>query len=89
MFFHFFTLCSAHVSALVIALCDSLCEELEILGDLSHIERGQIVGERLAGAPVTETATLLGVSRVTASKVMSAYLIHEKKTSAKRNTARK
>jgi hypothetical protein len=36
------------------------------MGDLSDFERG-------AGAPVTKTATLLGVSRVTVPKVMSAH----------------
>jgi hypothetical protein len=35
------------------------------MGDLSVFERGQVVGARLAGAPVTKTATVLGVSRVT------------------------
>jgi hypothetical protein len=35
---------------------------------------------------MTKTATLLGVSRVTISKVMSAYTIHGKTTSMKRNS---
>jgi hypothetical protein len=42
------------------------------VGDLSDFEREQIVVPCLAGASVTKTATLLGVSRVTVSEVMSA-----------------
>jgi hypothetical protein len=42
------------------------------MGDLSNLEGGQMVGAHLAGASVTKTATLLGVSRATVSKVMSA-----------------
>jgi transposase len=57
--------------------------------DLSDFERGQIAGARLSGAPVTTTATLLGVSIATVSKVMSAYTNHGKATSAKRNSGRK
>jgi predicted transcriptional regulator len=56
------------------------------MGDLSDFERGQIVCARFAGASVTKTATLLGVSRATISKVMSAYTNHGKTTSAKRNS---
>jgi predicted transcriptional regulator len=59
------------------------------MGELSDFERGQIVGARLAGASVTKTATLLGASRATVSKVMSAYTNHGKTTSAKRNSGRK
>jgi transposase len=59
------------------------------MGDLSNFERGQIVGARFAGASVTKTATLLGVSRATVSKVVSAYTSHGKTTSAKRNNGRK
>jgi hypothetical protein len=33
------------------------------MGDLSTFERGQIVFARLAGASMTKTATLFGVSR--------------------------
>jgi hypothetical protein len=56
------------------------------MGDMSDFERGQIVGAHLAGALVTKTATLLGVSRETVSKVMSAYTNHGKTTSANRNS---
>jgi predicted transcriptional regulator len=55
---------------------------------LSDFERGQIVGSHLAGASVTKTATLLGVSRATVSKVMLAYMSHGK-TLAKRKSAQK
>jgi transposase len=55
------------------------------MGDLSDFERGHIVGARFAGA----TVTLLGVSRATVSKIMSAYTNHETTTLAKRNSGRK
>jgi hypothetical protein len=53
MFFHLFTFCSVHVSALVIVLSDSLWKKRK-MGDLSDCEWGQIVGVRLAGASVTK-----------------------------------
>jgi transposase len=56
---------------------------------LSNLERGQVIGVCLADAFVTKTATLLGVSRVTDSKVMLAYTNYGKTTSAKRNSGRK
>jgi transposase len=62
---------------------------------VKNSENGRLVlfckrtdGAREAGASVTKTATLLGVSRVTVSKVMSAYMNHGK-TSAKRNNGQK
>jgi transposase len=61
------------------------------MGDSSNFERGHIVGAQLAGASVTKTATLLGVSRATVSKVISAYsyMNHGKTISAKRYSERK
>jgi transposase len=55
----------------------------------SGFERGQIVGVCLAGASVTKTVTLLGVSRAAVSEVMSACTNNGKTTSAKRNGGRK
>jgi transposase len=59
------------------------------MGDLYDFEGGQIIGEHLAGATVTKTAIILGVSRATVCKVMSAYMNHGKTTSAKRNSGQK
>jgi hypothetical protein len=56
---------------------------------LSNFEGEQIVGVHLAGAPVINTATLLGESRATVSKVMLAYTNHGKTTSADRNCGQK
>jgi hypothetical protein len=50
------------------------------IDDLSDFGRGQIIGVHLAGASVTKTVTLLGVSRATVSKVMSAYTNQGKTT---------
>jgi predicted transcriptional regulator len=57
--------------------------------DLSDFQRERIVSGRLAGAYVTEMATLLGVSRAAVSKVMTAYANHGKTSLAKRNSGRK
>jgi transposase len=57
--------------------------------DFYDFEVGQIVGERLAGATVTKSATLFCLSRATVCKVMSAYSNHGKTKSAKRNSGRK
>jgi IS30 family transposase len=59
------------------------------MGDLSNFEREQITGASLAGASVVKTAILLGVSRVTVSKVMSVNMNHGKITSTKRNSGQK
>jgi hypothetical protein len=59
------------------------------MGDWSDFERGLIIGAHLAGACVTKTATLLGVLRMTVSKVMLAYTNHGKTASAKRNSGGK
>jgi predicted transcriptional regulator len=78
---------SACVSALVIALTVHVKESET--GRLLYFERRKIVGARLAGACVTKSATLLGVSKAKVSKVMSAYTNHGKTTSEKRNNGRK
>jgi transposase len=85
LFFHLFTVCSARVGASVIMLSDSPRRKME---DLSDCVIAQIVGAHLAGASVIKTATLLGASRATVSKVMSAYTNRGKTTSAKRNSGR-
>jgi predicted transcriptional regulator len=59
------------------------------MGELSDFQRGQIVCARLAGAFVTKTAILLGVSRAAVSKVMTAYTNHRKSSFAERNSGRK
>ena len=59
------------------------------MGDLSDFQGGQIVGARLAGAYVTKTATLLGISRAAVSKVVVTYTNHGRTSSAKRNSSRK
>jgi hypothetical protein len=59
------------------------------IGDLSDFDRGQIVGALLVGASVTETVTILGVSRAAVSNVMLAYMNHGKATSANRNSGQK
>jgi len=59
------------------------------VGDFSDFQREQIVGAHLAGASVTKTAILLGVSKAAVSKVMTSYTNHGRTSSAKRNSGRK
>jgi len=54
------------------------------VGDLSDLQRGQLVGACLAEESVTKMATLLGVSRAAVSKVMMAYTNYGMTSSAKR-----
>jgi hypothetical protein len=51
--------------------------------NMARFERGLIIDACLVGASVTKTATLLGVSRATVSKDMSAYTNHAYTTSEK------
>jgi hypothetical protein len=89
-FFRLFTVCNARFSAFVIVLNGSPCERL------GKLETGPILKEDISLVAVqlerllTKIITLLGVSRATVSKVMSAaYTNHGKATSAKRNSGRK
>ncbi|XP_076049271.1 uncharacterized protein LOC143029942 [Oratosquilla oratoria] len=59
------------------------------MADLSDFKRGQIVGARMAGTSITKTAELLGVSRGTVSKVMTAFEREGKTSSAKHRSGRK
>ena len=56
--------------------------------DLSDLQRGKIVGARMAGATVTETAQSLGISRGTVFKVMTAYEEDIKNSSAMHKSGR-
>jgi hypothetical protein len=58
------------------------------LGALSDIQSGQIVDALSAGATLTKTTTLLGVTAAV-SKVTTAYANNGKTASAKRNSGRK
>jgi hypothetical protein len=87
MFFRLFTLCSAHVSALMIVLSDRPCERIG-KWETCPILKEDIVGALLAGASMIKTATLWGVSRAAASNVMSVYTNHGKTTSANRHNGR-
>jgi len=50
------------------------------MGDLSDFQRRQKVGARLTGESVTKMSTLVGISRPTVSKVMTAYTHRGKNT---------
>ncbi|GFU27928.1 transposable element Tc1 transposase [Nephila pilipes] len=53
------------------------------------VQRGMTTGTRFAGAPLSRTANLMGVSRTTVSRVMIAYKKLEKVFCAKQNSGRK
>ncbi|KAF2361686.1 GoLoco motif [Trinorchestia longiramus] len=53
------------------------------MANLSDFQRGLIVGARMAGVSVAETARMLGVSRGTVSKIMTAFEREGKMSSAK------
>lgn len=55
------------------------------MGDFSDFERRHIIDMHLAGGPLRKIATVLGVLRVTVSKVLSAYRNLGKRPSAKKN----
>ena len=57
--------------------------------DLPDFQRGQIVSARMAGTSVTETARMLGVSRGTVSKVLTAFEREGKTSPAKHRSGRK
>ena len=59
------------------------------MGDLSDLERGQIVGVHLAGASVTKIVILFGASRASVLSVMTAYTNHRKISSPEKNSGRK
>jgi len=59
------------------------------MGDLTDFQSGETVDAHLAGASVIRTATLFGVSKAAASKVMMAHTNHWKTSSAERNSGRK
>ena len=58
------------------------------MGDLLDFQIGKIDSARMAGTTVTETAQLLGISRGTVSKVMTAYKKDSKNSSTKHKSDR-
>ncbi|XP_073410924.1 cytosolic arginine sensor for mTORC1 subunit 1 isoform X1 [Dendrobates tinctorius] len=69
--------------------CKNIDENLIPMTDLSDFQRGQIVGARMAGASVAESAQMLGVARGTVSKVMTAFEREGKMSAAKHRSGRK
>jgi hypothetical protein len=72
MFFRLFTLCSTRVCGLVSVLNDSPCERIG-KWETCPILKEDRFDVYSAGSSVTKTTTLLGLSRATASKVISSY----------------
>ena len=84
LFFCLFMLCSASAKAPQTVFSNSSYESTAKCKTY-QIFRGQTVGAHLAGASVTKTATLSGVSRAVVNKVMTAYTNHGNTSSAKSN----
>ncbi len=56
------------------------------MSNLSDVKRGTIIGARFTGESISRTANLVGVSRTTVSRVMTAYINMGKvSSSAKHN----
>jgi hypothetical protein len=83
MFFCLFTLCSAYGSALLIVVTVHVKESENVRLLLFWKTECWCV---FSWSIVGKTATLLGLSRATVSKVMSAYMNRRKTTSAKNNS---
>ena len=59
------------------------------MADFPDFKIVQIVGARMTGASMTETAELFGIARSTVSKVMTAFKKEAKTSSLKQNSGRK
>ena len=57
-----------------------------IISNLFDLKRGMIIGAHLAGASVSRTTNLVGVSRYTVSRIMKAYTNLGKVSSGKHNS---
>jgi len=68
---------------------NSSYESTAKMGDLTDFQKGQVIGARLAGASITKTRTLLGVSITAVFNVMTAYTNHGKTSPATRTSGRK
>jgi hypothetical protein len=83
-----FTLCSAHVSALDIGLSGSPCKRIRKWKTFQFWKRKYCYCA-FSLSICDKKCTLLAVFRETVSKVMSAYMNHERTKSVYRNSGRK